>query len=127
MRTGRSCWLCGRNGTADPLDKHHIFGGAYRNKSEKYGLTVDLCHCDCHLFGKEAAHNCRETMDELHRYGQKLAMQRYGWTKEEFMLEFGKNYLDEDELEQLATASKKETVAEVSSFVILDEELCVNW
>lgn len=127
MRTGRSCWLCGRNGTADPLDKHHIFGGAYRNKSEKYGLTVDLCHCNCHLFGKKAAHNCRETMGELHRYGQKLAMQRYGWTKEEFMLEFGKNYLDEDELEQLATASKMETVAEVSSFVILDEELCVNW
>jgi len=127
MRTGRSCWLCGRNGTADPLDKHHIFGGAHRNKSEKYGLTVDLCHCNCHLFGKKAAHNCRETMDELHRYGQKLAMQRYGWTKEEFMLEFGKNYLDEDELEQLATASKMETVAELSSFVILDEELCVNW
>ena len=127
MRTGRSCWLCGRNGTADPLDKHHIFGGAYRNKSEKYGLTVDLCHCNCHLFDKKAAHNCRETMDELHRYGQKLAMQRYGWTKEEFMLEFGKNYLDEDELEQLATASKMETVAELSSFVILDEELCVNW
>lgn len=123
----RSCWMCGRNGTADPLDKHHIFGGAYRNKSEKYGLTVDLCHCNCHLFGKKAAHNCRETMDELHRYGQKLAMQRYGWTKEEFMLEFGKNYLDEDELERLETASKKETVADVSGFVILDEELCVNW
>ena len=38
MYTGRSCWLCGRNGTAEPLDKHHIFGGAYRKKSEKYGL-----------------------------------------------------------------------------------------
>lgn len=36
MYTGRSCWLCGRNGTAEPLDKHHIFGGAYRKKSEKY-------------------------------------------------------------------------------------------
>lgn len=49
MYTGRSCWLCGRNGTAEPLDKHHIFGGAYRKKSEKYGLTVYLCHgCDAH-------------------------------------------------------------------------------
>ena len=38
------CWLCGRNGSVDPLDKHHIFGGPYRKKSEKYGLVVYLCH-----------------------------------------------------------------------------------
>ena len=54
MYTGRSCWLCGRNGTAEPLDKHHIFGGAYRKKSEKYGLTVYLCHGSCHIFGEKA-------------------------------------------------------------------------
>lgn len=65
MYTGRSCWLCGRNGTAEPLDKHHIFGGAYRKKSEKYGLTVYLCHGSCHIFGEKAVHSCRETMDEL--------------------------------------------------------------
>ena len=76
MYTGRSCWLCGRNGTAEPLDKHHIFGGAYRKKSEKYGLTVYLCHGSCHIFGEKAVHSCRETMDELHRYGQKMAS---GW------------------------------------------------
>lgn len=76
MYTGRSCWLCGRNGTAEPLDKHHIFGGAYRKKSEKYGLTVYLCHGSCHIFGEKAVHSCRETMDELHRYGQKMAMER---------------------------------------------------
>ena len=87
MYTGRSCWLCGRNGTAEPLDKHHIFGGAYRKKSEKYGLTVYLCHGSCHIFGEKAVHSCRETMDELHRYGQKMAMERMGWTKEDFMRE----------------------------------------
>ena len=65
MYTGRSCWLCGRNGTAEPLDKHHIFGGAYRKKSEKYGLTVYLCHGSCHIFGEKAAHCCRETIDRL--------------------------------------------------------------
>ena len=78
MYTGRSCWLCGRNGTAEPLDKHHIFGGAYRKKSEKHGLTVYLCHSSCHIFGTKAVHSCRETMDELHRYGQKLAMEQMG-------------------------------------------------
>lgn len=98
MYTGRSCWLCGRNGTAEPLDKHHIFGGAYRKKSEKYGLTVYLCHGSCHIFGEKAVHSCRETMDELHRYGKKMAMERMGWTKEDFMREFGRNYLDEEDL-----------------------------
>ena len=116
----RSCWLCGRNGTADPLDKHHIFGGANRKKSEKYGLTVYLCHCDCHLFGREAAHNCRETMERLHRYGQKVAMERFGWSVEEFMEVFGKNYLDEADL----TPAPQEAAG---GFVLLDEELCANW
>lgn len=96
----RSCWLCGRNGTADPLDKHHIFGGAYRKKSEKYGLTVYLCHHDCHIFGEKAAHNCRETADELHKYGQRLWMERTGGSADDFIAEFGRNYLDEDEIEE---------------------------
>ncbi len=94
----RSCWLCGRNGTADPLDKHHIFGGACRRKSEEYGLVVWLCHRRCHLSGRRAVHSCRETMDALHQYGQRLAMEQQGWTREEFMLEFGRNYLDEEDL-----------------------------
>lgn len=127
MMAGCSCWLCGKNGCGDPLDKHHIFGGAYRKKSEKLGLTVYLCHNECHIFGKKAAHSCRETMNELHKYGQKMAMREHGWTKEEFMLEFGKNYLDEDELEQMAVAYKTEATEDGGSFVILDEELCANW
>ena len=114
MYIGRSCWLCGRNGTAEPLDKHHIFGGAYRKKSEKYGLTVYLCHGSCHIFGEKAVHSCRETMDELHRYGQKMAMERMGWTKEDFVREFGRNYLDEEDLQP---TEEKPT----GTFQILDE------
>lgn len=98
--TGRSCWLCGRNGTADPLDKHHIFGGAYRKKSEKHGLCVDLCHHDCHLFGAEAAHRNSETMRRLHEYGQWKAMRENGWTVEDFRREFGKSYIDEAEAQE---------------------------
>lgn len=120
MTTGCSCWLCGKNGTGDPLDKHHIFGGAYRKKSEKLGLVVYLCHNECHIFGKKAVHSCRETMDELHKYGQKMAMRKHGWTKEEFMLEFGKNYLDDEDMEL-------EQMQEAGGFVVLDEELCMNW
>lgn len=89
----RECWLCGRNGYADPLDRHHIFGAANRKKSEKYGLVVDLCHHDCHIFGSLAVHQNKDTMQMLHEYGQRKAMQEQGWTTEEFIKEFGRNYL----------------------------------
>lgn len=54
---------------------------------------VYLCHRTCHIFGKKAAHNCAETMMALKQYGQKKAMQEQGWTTEDFIREFGKNYL----------------------------------
>ena len=58
----RECWLCGKNGCHDPLDKHHIFGGANRKKSEHYGLYVYLCHNSCHLNGPDAAHRNLNTI-----------------------------------------------------------------
>ena len=93
----RQCWLCGRNGAADPLDRHHIFGAAYRRKSEKLGLVVDLCHDRCHENGPSAAHRSAETMRQLHEYGQRLAMERFGWTEDDFRAEFGKSYIPEPE------------------------------
>ena len=85
--------MCGRNGSADPLDKHHIFGGAYRSKSEKYGLYVYLCHHDCHIFGELAAHKNSDTMRFLHQYGQRKAMKENGWTIDDFIREFGRSYI----------------------------------
>lgn len=102
MYNGRQCFLCGRNGCADPLDRHHIFGGL-RKKSEKYGLVVDLCHHRCHEYGEAAAHQSEQTMDKLHRWGQRKAMTEQGWSVDEFVRQFGKNYLDEDELRELET------------------------
>lgn len=87
----RECWLCGC--TNGQLDRHHIFGGPFRKKSERYGLVVDLCHDSCHIFGPEAAHQNKQTMDELHQYGQRKAMVEQGWTTEDFIREFGRNYL----------------------------------
>ena len=89
----RACWLCGRNGCADPLDKHHIFGGSNRKKSEKLGLYIYLCHHDCHENGPKAAHRCAETAQKLHEYGQRLAMEENNWTVEDFRREFGRSYL----------------------------------
>lgn len=90
----RECFLCGANGARDPLDRHHIFGGSLRKKSERYGLVVDLCHNQCHIFGPNAVHHNKEAMLRLKQYGQKKAMLEQGWSVEEFIREFGKNYIE---------------------------------
>ena len=79
-------------GAVDAIERHHIFGAANRDLSERYDLVVDLCP-RCHREGPEAAHRSAETMQLLHEYGQRLAMHRYGWSVEEFREIFGKNYL----------------------------------
>lgn len=84
------CAICGRY---EHTERHHIFGGAMRKKSEKLGLVVDLCPF-CHRNGAMAAHRCRETQQMLHEYGQRLAMRRFNWTEEDFVREFYKNYLE---------------------------------
>lgn len=87
------CFICKQNPCGDPLDKHHIFGGALRSKSEKYGLTVYIHHNKCHIFGEKAVHRNAEISNRLKAIAQKKAMDQYGWTKDEFRKEFYKNYL----------------------------------
>ena len=67
----RKCLITGRT---DRLERHHLFGGAYRKKSDRLGLVVDLTH------------------------GQALAMERYGWDIDRFREEFGMNYLDAQDM-----------------------------
>lgn len=90
----KQCFLCGRNGRGDRLERHHVFGAANRSKSEKYGLVVYLCGDRCHRNGKYSAHQNGQVADYLHRYGQEKCMKEQGWTKEKFVEEFGKNYVD---------------------------------
>ena len=89
----KRCWLCGRNGSEDPLERHHIFQGPLRDKSEEYGLVVYLCGSACHRDGKYAVHKCRETRDMLMQWGQRKVMEERGWDVERFREEFGKNFL----------------------------------
>lgn len=88
------CFLCGRNGNGDRLDRHHIFGADNRSKSEKYGLVVLLCHSRCHIYGKYSVHQNAEVMEYIHKYGQRKAMKEQGWSKEQFAEIFHANYLD---------------------------------
>ncbi len=91
---GESCYLCGRNPTADPcgLEMHHIFGGANRKFSEKYGLKVKLCGERCHRNGPESTHKNGQVDLSLKAAGQKAFEAAYG-TREDFMKIFGKNYI----------------------------------
>lgn len=87
------CILCKGNANIEPLDKHHVFFGANRKKSEKYGLTVYLHHSRCHIFGEHSVHVDPKTDLALKKYAQQKAMKHYGWTVEDFIRIFGKNYL----------------------------------
>ena len=85
------CFLCGR--CDRKLDRHEIFPGtAYREKSKRYGLWVLLCNQPCHE-GKDGAQYNRGIRERLSAYAQRLAMEEYGWTVEEFRAEFGKNWI----------------------------------
>lgn len=92
----KKCWLCGANGSSDPLDRHHIFQGKNRQLSEKYGLTVYLCHADCHIFGPNAVHRNINARRALQAWGQRKAMAEQGWTTEDFIRIFGRNYIMEE-------------------------------
>ena len=81
------------NANLEPLDCHHIFGGSNRKKSEQYGLKVYLHHNNCHIFGKNSVHQNGEVNRKLKAEAQKIAMQYYGWSEDEFRLIFGKSYL----------------------------------
>lgn len=80
-------------GYVESLDKHHCFGGALRKKSERYGLTVYLHHDRCHIFGENAVHKNARINRKVQAFAQKKAMDHYGWSIEDFIKEFYKNYL----------------------------------
>ena len=88
------CFICHANGHSDPLNRHEVFGGAYRQKSKRLGLWVCLCHIRCHQ-GPQGVHNDAQKALALKRYAQHRAMEEYGWSKDDFIREFGKNYLED--------------------------------
>lgn len=82
------CFLC--EAQDEKLDRHECFGGAMRDKSKQLGLWVPLCHTRCHLYG---VHQRSDTRLQCQQAAQKAAMQQYEWNTEDFIREFGKNYL----------------------------------
>lgn len=81
------CFLCGGWGACE---WHHIYGGANRKLSEKYGLKVRLHH-HCHNEPPDGVHHNKEVMDLLHQTGQRAFDASY--PDLDFMKIFGRNYL----------------------------------
>lgn len=84
LQTEKECFICR---DTRMLECHHIFGGANRKISEKYGLKVYLCKAH-----HKAVHRNRALGDELRRIGQRAYEKRYG-DKNAFMADFGQDWL----------------------------------
>lgn len=87
------CFLCGMNRNIEPLDEHHVFNKSDKKKSEKYGLIVYLHHRKCHIFGSESVHQNSEVNKKVKAHAQKVAMEVHGLSIEDWIKEFGRNYL----------------------------------
>lgn len=85
------CFWCGRRD--EPLDRHHVFFGNDKKASEKYGLTVYLCHSRCHIFGRGAVHQNREVDLAIKKQVQRRAMKEYDWNFDDWLERFSRNYL----------------------------------
>ena len=86
LQSEKECFFCGQK---THLERHHVMPGPNRKNSEKYGLTVWLCHE--HHTGDTGVHMNR-TKDEMLRYfAQKRFEDMLG--HELWMQVFGKNYL----------------------------------
>lgn len=81
---------CFKTGSTLNLHRHHVFGGANRKKSEKYGLWVWL-RADWHIQTPYAVHNNKEFDLELKRFAQEKFEETH--TRDEFMKLFKRSYL----------------------------------
>ena len=84
------CYICNKyiyNGR----DCHHIYNGSSnRNKSDEDGMVVYVHHC-CHMW----LHNHPISNRTIKKRCQKIWMNHYGKSEEDFIKRYGKSYLEE--------------------------------
>ncbi len=79
------CYLCGDTAT----DRHHIFNGAMRNKSEEYNAVINVCR-ECH----DLIHKDYSLRESLKAEFQHRIMCDNNMSISQWMETFHKNYLD---------------------------------
>lgn len=91
MSNEYSCYVCG---FPKNLHRHHIFGGIGRRElSEKNGCWCYLCTRH-HNMSDFSVHSDRTLDVKLKRKCQEILEQEKGWTREQFISTFGRNYID---------------------------------
>lgn len=96
IQTEKKCFMC--HSTVG-LHKHHVFGAANRNLSEKYGLWIWLCPKDHNISDEPPYKGMPDRRvhfnKELNLEIKKLAQREFEDThsREDFLRIFGKNYL----------------------------------
>ena len=73
------------------VERHHIFGGYNRKRSEEYGYVVPL-HPRLHPNGVYAGRQGPAIDKKLKEMAQEHYEKHHG-TREDFIKEFGRNYL----------------------------------
>lgn len=73
------------------VERHHIFGAANRDRSEKYGFVVPL-RPDLHPNGAFAGQSAKLIDIELKQKAQHYYEEHHG-SRQEFIKEFGKSYI----------------------------------
>lgn len=74
-----------------PVERHHIFGAANKERSEKYGFIAPL-RPDLHPNGVFAGKDAKSVDLALKTKAQAYYEEHYG-TREDFIKEFGKSWL----------------------------------
>ena len=87
----RVCAICD---TPQNLHSHHVFGGANRKVSEKYGMKEDLC-AKHHNMSDYSVHFNKDLDLMFKKKWQTWFEDKYG--HELFMQLIGRNYLEEGE------------------------------
>ncbi len=87
MQDHKECYL---TGSTNDLHKHHVFGGANRSNSEKYGCWIWL-RSEWHNMSNHGVHFDRELDLTIKRDTQ--ARFESIWGHALFLKVFGKNYL----------------------------------
>lgn len=88
LNTDCQCYFCSKS---NKLNRHEVFQGVgLREKSKRYGLWVSLC-IDCHSY----IHNnpLSQKATSLNENAERLALEHYGWTTDDFIRIMGKNYI----------------------------------
>lgn len=91
IQSKKECYI---TGCTFNLHEHHVYGGGRRKISEKYGLKIWLRN-DWHNFANYGVHNNPDLDKKIKAEVQKIAMEHYKWSVEDFIRIVGKNYIKE--------------------------------